>query len=101
MEESSGYAVYLVRIDSRHWPGRLGARALVRWRGGWRWVALLPLLLVVGVVLRILLEVSADPTAHNLWPFEVLAVVVAAGALLGVLEVIRIAAARLGGGRQA
>jgi hypothetical protein len=79
----------------------LGVRALLRWRGGWRWVALLPLLLVVGVVLRIVLDVRADPTSHNLWPFEVLAVVVAAGALLGLVELIRIAASRLGGGRQA
>ncbi len=79
----------------------LGARALIVWRGRWRWAALVPVVIVLGAVVRIVLEVRADPTAHNLWPFEVLAVVVAAGALLGVLELIRIAAGWLGRGRQA
>ena len=78
----------------------LGARALLRWRGVWRWAALVPLVLVFGVVLKIVMEVRADPTSHNLWPFEVLFAVIAAGALLGVLELIRIGAARFGFGGQ-
>ena len=72
-----------------------GARALVRWRGGWRWAALIPLLLVLGVVLRIVVETRADPTSHNLWPFEVLGVIVISSAVLGLLELCRIARARL------
>ena len=72
-----------------------GARALVRWRGGWRWAALIPLLLVLGVALRIVVETRADPTSHNLWPFEVLGVVVISSAVLGLLELCRIAGARL------
>ena len=77
-----------------------GARALVRWRGGWRWAALVPLLLVLGVVLRIVVETRADPTSHNLWPFEVLGVVVISSAVLGLLELGRFVEARLSrGGR--
>ena len=72
-----------------------GARALVRWRGGWRWAALVPLLLVLGVVLKIVVETRADPTSRNLWPFEVLVVVVISSAVLGLLELCRIAGARL------
>jgi hypothetical protein len=45
--------------------------------------------------------VRADPTSHNLWPFEVLAVVIAASVLLSGLELIRSAAARVGLGRHA
>ena len=79
----------------------LGARALVVWRGKWRWAALAPMVLVLGVVLRIVLDIRADPTSHNLWPFEVLAAVVAGGALLGLLELIRVGAAWFGRGQQA
>ena len=76
----------------------LGVRALLQRRGRWGWAALAPLLLILGVVLKIVMDVRADPTSHNLWPFEVLAVVVAAAVLLGVLELIRIGISRLGGG---
>ena len=76
-----------------------GVRALLRWRGPWRWAALLPLLLVGGVGLRIVGDVRADPTAHNLWPFEMLAAVIAAGALLGVLALVRAGISWRGNGR--
>ena len=75
-----------------------GARALVVRRGPWRWMALVLLLLVLGVVLRIVVDVRADPTSHNLWPLEVLAAVIAASALLGILEIIRMGAVWLGRG---
>ena len=71
------------------------------WLGRWRWAALVPVVIVLGLVLRIVLEVRADPTSHNLWPFEVLATVIAAAALLGVLELIRAGAARFGWGGHA
>ena len=44
--------------------------ALRRWRDGWRLVAALPLLGVLGVVVTIVVDIRVDPTAHNLWPFE-------------------------------
>src|SRR5688572_5215283 len=71
-----------------------GVRALVRWRGGWRWAALVPLLLLLGVVLNIAVDIRTDPTAHNLWPFEVLAMVVIASAVLGLIELYRMVVTR-------
>jgi hypothetical protein len=66
--------------------------ALRRWRGGWRLAALLPLLGVIAVVVTIVVDVRADPTTHNLWPFEVLGAVVVAGpALGGIWQMRRIA----------
>ena len=66
-----------------------GVHAVARWHGGWRWAVLAPLLLVLGVVLNIAVDIRADPTAHNLWPFEVLAMVVIASAVLGLIELCR------------
>jgi hypothetical protein len=68
--------------------------ALWRWRGGWRWLAGLPLLFVLGVALKIVVYVGADPTAHNLWPFEVLGAVVLASVALGGLQLLRFLAGR-------
>jgi hypothetical protein len=64
--------------------------ALVRWSGWWRWLASVPLLLVSVVVLRIIVDTNTDPTSHNLWPFEVLAVIVVAGVVLGGLQLVRV-----------
>jgi hypothetical protein len=69
-------------------------QALRRWRGGWRLAALLPLLGVIAVVVTIVVEVGADPTAHNLWPFEVLGGVIVAGAVLGGMQLMRLIAQR-------
>jgi uncharacterized membrane protein SirB2 len=77
-----------------------GVRALLRWQGGWRWAALVPLLLVLGVVLNIVLGIRADPTSHNLWPVEVLGVIVLASAVLGLIELGRSARRRLSHSRR-
>jgi hypothetical protein len=66
--------------------------ALRRWRGSWRLVATLPLLSVIAVVIKIVMDVNADPTAHNLWPFELLGAVVVAGAALGGMQLVRLIA---------
>ena len=68
--------------------------ALRRWRGGWRLVAALPLLGVLAVVVTIGVDVSADPTAHNLWPFEVLVAAGVASAALGAIQLMRFIAQR-------
>ena len=70
--------------------------ALARWPGIWRWLAGIPLLLVGVVILRIIVDTSADPTSHNLWPFEVLVVVVLAGVALGGLQLVRVFVKRAG-----
>jgi hypothetical protein len=66
--------------------------ALRRWCGGWRLIALLPLLGVIAVVVTIVVDINAEPTAHNLWPFEVLGAVGIAGAALGGLWLVRLIA---------
>lgn len=48
----------------------LELRALRDWRGGWRVVALIPAAAVAGHASFILARVLHDPTAHDLWPFE-------------------------------
>jgi len=50
------------------WP----AWALWKWQGRWRRWAMLPAAVVGFVLLRIVSGVIADPTSHNLWPFELL-----------------------------
>src|SRR5687767_865477 len=63
--------------------------ALVSWRGIWRLIALLPLFMVSFIVVRIVVDTQADPTSHNLWPFEVVVWSLLALAFLGVLVGIR------------
>jgi hypothetical protein len=43
-----------------------------RWRGGWRFAAAMPVALMAFAVLRFEIEVTRDPTSHNLWPLELL-----------------------------
>lgn len=43
-----------------------------RWRGGWRLAAAAPVALMTFAVLRFQIDVSRDPTSHNLWPLELL-----------------------------
>lgn len=69
--------------------------ALRNWAGGWRWFAGAPLLFVVGAALKIVMEVRADPTAHNLWPFEMLATLAIASVLLGACYLVRIVTRRI------
>lgn len=64
----------------------LAARAIRRWRGWWRWAIAAPLLLLVGVVLDIVIAIRLDPTAHNLWPMEVLAWLALVSVVVGVLH---------------
>lgn len=63
----------------------LAVRAIGRWRGWWRWAMVAPLLLMVGVVLNIVIAIGLDPTAHNLWPLEVLAWLALVSVVTGVL----------------
>jgi len=67
------------------WP----ARALLRWRGGWRMAAAVPAALMAFVVLRLLVGVSIDPTSHNLWPFEILMVGMLSTVIMVVLTLAR------------
>jgi hypothetical protein len=62
------------------------ARALGQWQGWWRWAIAAPLLLMAGVVLTIVIAIWLDPTAHNLWPIEVLAWLALVSVAVGVLH---------------
>lgn len=57
--------------------------ALLRWRGGWRIAAAIPLLVVGAWSARIVFEVTRDPTSHNLWPLEI--AMWCLGALVGMV----------------
>lgn len=46
--------------------------ALRRWQGGWRTAAAVPIGIMSFVLLRLIIDLSRDPTSHNLWPFEML-----------------------------
>lgn len=48
--------------------------AFFRWKGGWRVAAAVPLVVMAATIGRIAIDVSLDPTSHNLWPFECLMV---------------------------
>jgi hypothetical protein len=46
------------------------------------------------------MDISADPAAHNLWPFEVLGAVRLAGAALGGMLLVHLIARRRAGGAE-
>lgn len=73
----------------------LPLRAMRRWEGGWRVAAAVPLLWVGFVLLRIVVGTAADPTSHNLWPFEILYAGVVSLALIVALTVARRATSAL------
>lgn len=64
-------------------------RAVSRWRGIWRWLAAAPLALLGLDVALILVETSIDPTAHNLWPLELLFIGAAGLPVVGALWIAR------------
>ncbi len=68
-----GWASMIMILILALFLGLLAVQACVfiRCRGVLRMVALLPLLALAFVLVRILVDTQADPTSHNLWPFEV------------------------------
>lgn len=66
---------------------------LLRWRGGWRVAACVPAALMTFVILRLFIDLAADPTSHNLWPFEILIT----GALSVTIMVILMVARKVTG----
>ena len=71
--------------------------AMRRWRGGWRVAAAVPAVMTGFVVLRIVVDTAADPTSHNLWPFEILQAGALSLAVIGVLLAARKLLRRGGG----
>lgn len=69
-------------------------RAVMRWQGGWRLVAMLPAAGMAFVVLRIGIDVAANPKSHNLWPFEIVQAGASSCLMMLVLTVVRRLAGR-------
>jgi len=67
----------------------LSVVAVIRWPGGWRYAGGLPLLAFAIWLMNFTIDVTRDPTSHNLWPFELLYGAGYALAWLGVLFVAR------------
>ncbi|HXZ60273.1 MAG TPA: hypothetical protein VEG26_08800 [Steroidobacteraceae bacterium] len=63
--------------------------ALLRWRGKWRALAALPMLFVVLWIIKDVVELSADPTSHNLLPFELIEAAVLVATFMSILWVLR------------
>ena len=58
-------ATFLVFVGVEVW-------LIKRWSGAWRIIVALPLLALVGVIGKIIIDVRENPTSHNLWPFEII-----------------------------
>ncbi|MFO1039515.1 MAG: hypothetical protein U1E45_21940 [Geminicoccaceae bacterium] len=69
-------------------------KVLRRWHGAWRVAGALPLGAAAAWLAIFLRDVSADPTSHNLFPFEIGIGAVASLAYLGVLALLRWMVAR-------
>lgn len=67
----------------------LSVRALRRWSGPWWVAAFVPIGLTGLVVLRLVVDLSRDPTSHNLWPFEFLMVGGLSLAIMVALRMLR------------
>lgn len=59
--------------------------AILRWRGVWRWLASLPLLVLALATLDIVL----NPASHNLLPFEIIFWVALGFVIFGVVAALR------------
>jgi hypothetical protein len=66
--------------------GVYSARFAKRLRGGWKLIAWIPVLPLAGDATWILWDTAHDPTAHNLWPFELVVALVIAFVLAGAIR---------------
>jgi len=60
-------------------------RAIFRWRGVWRWLASLPLVVLALAVLNIVLH----PYSHNLLPFEIIVWLALGFIILALVAAVR------------
>ena len=72
------------------------SRALVRWSGVPRLVAILVGLATIAHAVKVVIDVRREPDSHNLWPFETLLVGGSALVILGVAALARARSARRG-----
>ncbi len=74
----------------------LPVRAYRAWHGRWRYVALIPLLIPVAFVVRVLVGLVQEPPEHRLSPELVVAVILGALFLTGVLHLVYLLVTRRG-----
>jgi hypothetical protein len=74
----------------------LTLKGLWQWQGGWCWAMAAPLLLVVGAIANIVVAIWLDPTAHNLWPLELLVWLALALVAVAMLYLLRWLRRRIG-----
>ncbi len=63
---------------------------LRKWKGAWRVGAAVPGVAFCLVAANLVLNLSADPASHNMWPFELLGWSVIGLVLLAVLGLARL-----------
>ncbi len=68
------------------------ARAAMRWTGGWRMAAVLPLIAIGGDLLFSYFSGVVDPATHHLWPFELMTVTAICAVFLMAANSLRKAA---------
>lgn len=66
-----------------------GFRAVTRWRGVRRLLAVVVVLSVAAWAIKIVIDLRRDPTSHNLWPFEAVGSAGLALVVLGALALTR------------
>jgi hypothetical protein len=62
---------------------------VLRWKGGWRILAALPLVVVGMWIIKDTVEISADPSSHNLLPFELIEAAVLIAPFMFILWLLR------------
>jgi hypothetical protein len=67
----------------------VSAWAILRWRGRWRLLASLPSAVFALFCIWLLVDISQNPTSHNLWPFEVAIWSIAALGILGIMALAK------------
>ena len=67
----------------------LQIRAVMRWTGGFRLAALIPPAVWAMWAAVLILDLSRDPTAHNLFPFEILVGALLSLAYLAFIGLVR------------
>jgi len=67
----------------------IGSIMFSAWKGVWRVLGLLAPLSVLGVVLKIVIGITIDPTSNNLWPFDIVIVSGLAGIYLALLGLMK------------
>lgn len=63
--------------------------AFLKWEGGWKVAAAVPMCLTGFVILRIIFGVMIDSTSHNLWPLELIMIGTISIGIIAVLKIVK------------